>query len=215
MVLGAIIGAAAGLFGGGGGSSSSVNYGVLSTIRGGDKPVGVDQTIRWGTTPLAVQSTVQGGDKPVALTSTIQGGTKEVGIDLGLDDVNLDLGGTERPLHTIAELRHPDTFKSETDIDLDVQPVQVDLCLNVGLTRLPRAHIRQPYDSHFAVTVLGTEMVGFKWRGESKTIIDELADRPHVEPGREVHRKSAIRAERRWLHRPEPTDGGGFHIRIG
>jgi hypothetical protein len=169
-----LVGGAAGLLGLGGGSGASTTYGVVTTIQGGDKPV-------------QVASTIGGGDQPIE-------------IDSGLDDINIDVGGTGQPLHWIAELRVPDPIKTETDVDfdfavvqpivsditskLDVEPLQVDVCLNVGLTRLPKACIRQPYESHFGVSLLGTELIGFDWIGEFETAIGELTDSPHVEPGR-------------------------------
>lgn len=210
MVFGVddLLNATAGLFGlgGGGGKSAAASYGIVSTIQGGDKDVGLDQTLT---------HTLQGGENPLALTSTIQGGTADVGIDLGLDDVNIDLGGTATPLHTITELRHPDTFKSETDIDLDVQPVQVDLCVNVGLTKLPKARIRQPYDSHFGVNVLGVELIDFNWRGVSDVIIDELDPGPHIEPNGAAHRPHAMPPPHKRRSREYgPPPGRGFRVRI-
>jgi hypothetical protein len=185
----------AGFFGlGGGGGSSSTSY--------------------------AVTSTVQGGSKPVAVTSTIQGGSKAVGFDLGLEDIDVTVGGGDQPVHTRTELLVPETIKtasevrselavtepivSEVSSSLDVEPLQVDLCLDVGLTKLPRAAIRQPYRSHFAVTVLGTELFGFDFSGQSNTLIDELPKSPHVELGGE-HDVAHGR------HRPGPgTRGASF-----
>ncbi len=188
---------------GGGGGGSSVSYGVISTIQGGETPVGL-------------VSTIQGSDKPLELVSTLQGGEEAVVIDAGLDDVNVDVGGTGTPLATSSEFKYPDTIMLESDLDLDVdvEPVQVDLCVNVGFTKLPQACIRQPYESHFGVTVLGSELVGFNWRGESQTVIDDLRPGPHVEPGRSVHVSQ---------HRPAPAPHerrieaghGGLQIRVG
>ena len=52
------------------------------------------------TTTYKVVSTVQGGAKPVQLDSTVGGGERAVEIDLGLDDVNVEVGGTGTPVHT-------------------------------------------------------------------------------------------------------------------
>ena len=203
-----LIEAIGGLCGGGGGGSS-VSYGVTTTVQGGERPVGL-------------VSTLQGGDRPVVLDA----GLDDVNVDTGLDDVNVDVGGTGTPLHTIGELRTPDRFRTSADLGIaftrpivseidskrDVEPVQVDLCVNVGLTKLPRACIQQPYSSRFGVTVLGTEVVGFTLSGRSEVVIDELDDRPHVELGRATGRHAD-------QHRDEvraigSDGGGGLHVRL-
>ena len=187
-----------GLFGGGGGESYS--YGITSTIQGGDKAVTVDVASRRNST--------------------------------GPDDVNIDVGGTGTPLATTTEITFPLPITTNTDIDLavtqpintnsdissklDVEPVQVDLCIDVGLSKLPNACISQPYESHFGVTVLGAELVGFNWSGESNTIIDDLPNRPHVEPGGQpTHRH--VTAPRRTFERSAAVNrgaDGGLHIRL-
>jgi hypothetical protein len=194
--------------GGGGGGGSSVTYGVDSTIQGGDKPI-------------SLVSTVQGGEKPIDV------GLGDVNIDVGLDNVKIQVGGTEKPLHTITDINVPEEVKTKTDINsaifskLDVEPVQVDLCLNVGLSKLPKAHIRQPYESHFGVSVLGTELVGFDWSGESNVVIDELSSRPHVEPGREAHTNQSAasalprRSQGRRRREIGQSEDGGLRIRLG
>ena len=185
----------------GGGSEDSTSYKVVSTVQGGAKAVGV-------------AATVGGGDRPVE-------------IDFGLDDVNVALGGTDRPLHTLAEIKVPDPIKTDSDVDwdfavtrpivsdissrLDVEPLLVDVCVNVGLTRLPKARIRQPYQSHFGVTILGVELAGFDWNGQYETVIDELAERPHVEPG--VHERRP--ASGHGVHAIGPSGQGGLRIHVG
>ena len=194
-----LVGGVADLLGlGGGGGGSSVTYGVVSTIQGGDKAVGL-------------VSTIQGGDKAVV----VDVGLDDVNIDSGLDNINIDVGGTGTAVKTSSEYRVLDKIRSETDVDLDldVRPVQVDLCVNVGLTKLPKATIRQPYESHFGVSMLGAELMGFDWRGESNVIIDELRSRPHVEPGRVEH--EPVRRLPRPQRRAAKPGGDGLHIRVG
>lgn len=184
-----------------------------------------------GGTSYSVVSTVQGGDTPVGLVSTVQGGEMPISVDAGLDDVNIDVGGTGIPLHSVGELRLPEPIETASDLRLavtepivsrvdsrvDVQPVQLDLCLNVGLTRLPRARVRQPYHSHFGITVLGMEVAGYRWSGDANTIIDELDDRPHHEldaeypPGHGDPTAPGRHDEHRAV-RPRP--GRGVHVRL-
>ncbi len=189
-----------GLFGGGGGASYS--YGITSTIQGGDKAVTVDV------------------------------GLDDVNIDTGLDDVNIEVGGTGTPLATTTEISFPLPITTNADIDLavtqpintnsdissklDVEPVQVDLCIDVGLSKLPNARISQPYESHFGVTVLGAELVGFNWSGESNTIIADLPNRPHVEPGGQPTHRHVTAPQRRFERRAAVKRGpdGGLLIRM-
>lgn len=153
------------IFGIGGGSSTS--YNVNNTFAGGFTSI-----LAGGVT-----STLAGG-----VTSTIQGGDRAVEVDAGLDNVRV--GGGDEPLHTIGELRVPNVIETKSDVDLasrvDVEPLQVDLCVDVGLTKLPKTSIRQPYSSHLGLTWLGTELFGFDWTGCADTIVDELPDRPKV-----------------------------------
>lgn len=180
-----------------------------------------------------VNATVQGGNRPVGVVSTLQGGDRPVAVDMGLDDVNLDVGGTGTPLHGVAELQVTEPVRtdsdlrvavtepvvSEVDTHLDVEPVQVDLCVDVGLTRLPRACIHQPYTSRIGVTLLGIELVGLRWSGESSTIIDDLEERPHHELGDVVARPGDGHARPPIPHRAGrsrvgPDAGGGLHVRL-
>lgn len=146
-----------------------------------------------------VKSTVDG-----SLASIIEGGERPVEVDVGLDDVNigvageltstiqggeapiaLDVGGGERAIHAVGELTAStqsnlavtEPIVSEISSRVDVEPIVVDLCVDVGLSKLPRASIRQPYRSHFGMNLLGTELFGFDWSGQSDTVIDELPDR--------------------------------------
>jgi hypothetical protein len=125
----------------------------------------------------------------------------------------VDVGGTGTPLQSVAEVRTPDTFRTasdlgiavtrpiviETDSRVDVEPVQVDLCLDVGLTKLPRACVQQPYDGRVGLTVFGAEVVGLRWAGRAEVILDDLADRPHVELGR-AHLATGAHDDEAGLH---------------
>ena len=109
------------------------------------------------------------------------------------------------PIETVS------TVRANTDSRFDVEPVVVDLCVDVGLSRLPRAAIRQPYKSHFGVQVLGTELFGFDWVGEADTVIDDLPDRgPTVIGGPPTDH------DRGTGHRRAPVvdDGPGLRIRL-
>ncbi len=227
-----VFGIIEGLFGGGGGGGGT-SYSVSTTVQGGKTPVGLVSTLQGGDTPVGLVSTVQGGESPLALVSTLQGGERAVEVDVGLDDVNVDIGGTDTPLHSILDLRLPQPLRTETDLDvdthLDVEPVQVDLCLDVGFSRLPRARIDQPWKGRFGVRVLGLELVGYEWSGRAGTVIDDLETRPHVElgpapaagstghrPAHHDHHDHRDHDDRGRGHQPRPDrPDGGLHVRVG
>lgn len=153
-----------------------------------------------------------GGDVDVDVDSD-SFSTSSMTLDLiGLDDINVGMGGTDKPLstvmqvggtdkpmHTITEMRLPQPLQTEmstslaitepirtemtTDARIDVEPVVVDLCLTVGVRDLPRQVIRRPYHRQIGLRLLGVELLGLEWSGESSTIIDDLPSRPHVEGG--------------------------------
>jgi len=191
-----------------------------------------------------VKSTLAGG-----VTSTIQGGERPVVVDVGLDDVNVEFGGGERPLRSELELSVPapietiSTVSSDTRLTsdsritsnlavtepivseiasrLDVEPVVVDLCVDVGLSKLPRASIHQPYGSRVGFVVLGTEWFGIDWSGESKVIMDDLPDRgptvvglPHEHTSHTAHNPAHHTARARPIGAIAGA-GDGLRIRVG
>lgn len=134
---------------------------------------------------------------------------------LGFDDINVEVGGTERPLRSVMEVGGtgqplntrtevilPQPMKTEmrtelaitepivtemtTDARIDVEPVVVDLCVTLGIRDLPRQCIRRPYRRHLGLTFFGMQIVGLDWSGESSIVIDDLPTRPHVEVGGET-----------------------------
>jgi hypothetical protein len=140
-------------------------------------------------------------DGTVNIGASIDGSNINVALDLiGLEDINLSTElKVPEPIHTKAELILPQPLKTESraelavtepivtqmsmDMAVDVKPVVLDLCLNVGLNKLPRTCIRRPYDRHFGFTLFGLEVVGFNMSGESQIVIDDLPPRSHVEVG--------------------------------
>lgn len=189
-----------------------------------------------------VKSTLAGG-----VTTTIQGGERPVVVDVGLDDVNLDadfdsniaVGGGERPLRSELELSVPEPIETSSTLSsdsritsnlaitepivsefasrVDVEPLVVDLCVDVGLSKLPRARIHQPYGSRVGFSVFGTEWFGIDWSGESDVIMDDLPDRGPTVVG------LPSQHERKPAHGGRPVrsmqslagEGDGLRIRIG
>jgi len=136
---------------------------------------------------------------------------------------------------TTLDLKLPQPFKTESkqeldmaitrpiDVDtksalaLDIRPMTVDLCVNVGLNPLPPTCIRQPYHNHFAFTLFGQELFGFSTSGESQVILQDLPKQPQVAWGGEEmaerpHHQTVVA-------QPPPgvrqTERAGLRIRLG
>ncbi len=108
-----------------------------------------------------------------------------------------------------------------TEMQMDVKPVVLDLCINLGINKLPRTNIKRPYHHCLAVSVLGTELASVSLRGHRDIIVDDPDTRPAVAWGTD----GAVRNPRPPAHHgadsPEPKvvgpDGphGGLRIRLG
>jgi|ERR1700722_17856899 len=92
---------------------------------------------------------------------------------------------------------------NRTQLEMDLKPLQVDLCLKLGLDRFPSTFICRPSTRHFGVTLFGMEVVGFNYSSEKKTIIEDMRGRAFV--AGDVARS----AERQDDSRP------GVRIRVG
>lgn len=90
---------------------------------------------------------------------------------LGLDDI---------------KLRADTKSDSRAQLEMDLKPLQVDLCLKLGLERFPSTKICKPQRQHFAVTLFGVEVVGFNYSSEENTLIEDMAKRPFVVGGEHV-----------------------------
>ncbi|PXW28356.1 hypothetical protein [Paraburkholderia caballeronis] len=87
---------------------------------------------------------------------------------LGLDDI---------------KLKTDTRSDARTQLEMDLKPLQVDLCLKLGLERFPSTKICKPQQQHFALTLFGVEVVGFNYSSEQKTLIEDMGRRPFVVGG--------------------------------
>lgn len=146
---------------------------------------------------IGVTSTLNGNllDK-VNVTSALNGNL--------LDKVNLTTNATNtvlvpQPIHTIS------------DANIDVKPIQADLCFTMGIGKIPSTCIRLPYQDHIGFTLFGVEIFGMTFAGERQIVIEDLSHRPHVEWGREEPKPRSAAGGR---HRPD-HGAGALHIRLG
>lgn len=163
----------------GGGTSGNINSDINATI---------DQ---FSNSNSNTNLDLTGSLSDINLTTTMNG-------DL-LDDVNVTTTNNAtstllvpQPIHTISDAR------------IDVKPLQADLCLTLGIGRVPSVCISKPYHHHFGVTLFGVEVLGMNFSGEDQTMIEDLSSRPQVILGPEHP-----------VSHGHDADRGGIGIRLG
>jgi len=158
--------------------------GFTETIAGG-APLEIEMG---GTsTPLSVDLTGNtnsntniGGTGTAIATDMNVGGT---GTPLVSD---MNIGGTGTPLATEITLHTPDVLRTHSDINadsrmfVDLRPVVVDMCATLNFGRVPEVCVRQPYEHRFRMTLFGTEIMAFEFRGENRSYIENMPARPAV-----------------------------------
>lgn len=149
----------------------------------------------------------------------------------GLEDINVDFElSVPDPIVTQSTananittnngltLSVPEPIRLETDasldstsgINLDIQPLTLDVCMKMEFGKLPPTCIRQPYKHHFGITLFGVEMIGFNFVGESRTVIEDVQAAPHVVWGGE----QAVHHHHDHGHHHAKPDDGGLRIRL-
>jgi hypothetical protein len=73
------------------------------------------------------------------------------------------------------ELAVTEPIRTDANSTLDLKPLVIDVCSRTGQASLPPTHVCQPYQHRIGFTVMGMELFGLTWSGESQTIV---ADRP-------------------------------------
>jgi hypothetical protein len=178
-----------------------------------------------------------GGGKGGSASSTVNVNNGPITVD---SDSTVDVRGLDRigvtahvdPLEIKQELRIPDPIVTKSSIDstsdvttksdvtsdsrnalsVDLKPVVVDLC-STTTTKLPQGEISQPFNIHIGFTWFGTELFGFNFGGESRTIIRDLPKRPAVEwPAQQNAAPSTPSGARR--DEPPAGKAQGLRIRI-
>jgi hypothetical protein len=124
-----------------------------------------------------------------------------------------------------------DPIRTDANSTLDLKPIALDVCMRSGPASLPPTHICGPYQHRLALTLLGIEVFGVAWSGETQTIVDDRPRRPVVawgpvtpapQPyrfGLPVHQPShGHYADEDGLHiwpkRAHHRDEGGLRIRL-
>jgi hypothetical protein len=123
---------------------------------------------------------------------------------MGLEDINPTVtlvGG--QAIKTDSKFEADASVK--TDVSLDVQPVtgslsldlkpvkaaveiaplNADLCINVGLNKIPPTRLCAPYSSRVGFSLFGIEIFGFSFAGERRLDIQPISEGPQVAWGGE------------------------------
>jgi hypothetical protein len=61
-----------------------------------------------------------------------------------------------------------------TDLDVDVKPVVVDLCLTLGIKDPPRFCVSRPNHRYLGLTLFGREVFDMRWGGTSNFVVDDV-----------------------------------------
>jgi hypothetical protein len=158
--------------------------------------------------------------KPLSQTSNETLELKPVRMDgrqeLGLDPVKVD---------SRQEVAY-DPIRTDANSTLDLKPIAVDVCMRTGQASLPPAHVREPYRHRVALTLMGVEIFGLAFSGDSETIVEDRPGHPMVvwgdvieappvfDAGLPVHRGERQPPHHRGHGRPREGGGSGLRIRL-
>ena len=122
---------------------------------------------------------------------------------VGLDDIQITTSTTSNstnrtelaltePIDTRLTLSVPETIRTDqhqrnelaitepiitqmsTDLDVDVKPVVVDLCLTLGIKDPPRFCVSRPNHRYLGLTLFGREVFDLRWGGTSNFVVDDV-----------------------------------------
>jgi hypothetical protein len=176
----------------------SINYNITDTTNDTTDIVGLDNIKADLTLGLTQPFSTQG-------TNTIE--LKPVKADLGTD-THLAIDPLKLELKT-------DPIQTDSNLTLDLKPVVVDLCLTANVGKVPSVSICQPYHHRIGFSLYGTEVWGFSFSGEQKTVVEELNRQPKVSLGNAVTNWPAERHSAREPELPSPSrQASGLRIRL-
>src|SRR5690606_29729621 len=67
------------------------------------------------------------------------------------------------------EMAVTDPIRTDASSTVDLRPVVVELCTRVGEASPPPRHVCEPYRHRVGLTVMGIELLGLDWSGETQT----------------------------------------------
>jgi hypothetical protein len=113
------------------------------------------------------------------------------------------------------EMAVTDPIRTDASSTVDLKPVVVELCMRTGEASLPPSHVCEPYRHRIGFTMLGVEVFGVAWSGETRKIVSDRPSPPMLAWG-EVSRAPTLH-EGLPGHGPSPGrhdhPGPGVHAR--
>jgi hypothetical protein len=103
---------------------------------------------------------------------------------VGLDNIKVHTDAASDSKNDVRlAITEPIVTDSTAKMEMDIKPLEAQFCLKVGIERLPSTKICNPVEKHFALTLLGKEVIGFNYSEEKRTVIEDLGHRPLVISG--------------------------------
>ncbi len=115
------------------------------------------------------------------------------------------------------EIAVTDPIRTDASSTVDLKPVALDVCVRTGQASIPPTHICEPYNHRIGLSLLGVEVFGIAWCGESQTIVDDRRMHPSVAWGAVM--PSPLHVGLPYApppaHKKDHRGGrGGLHIRL-
>lgn len=73
-----------------------------------------------------------------------------------------------------------DPIRTDANSTVDLKPIALDVCMRTGPASLPPTHVCEPYQHRIGLTLLGVEVFGVAWSGETQTVVAERGGRPMI-----------------------------------
>jgi hypothetical protein len=105
------------------------------------------------------------------------------------------------------EMAVTDPIRTDANSTVDLKPVVVELCMRTGEASLPPSHVCEPYRHRIGFTMLGLEVFGVAWSGETRKIVSDRPSPPMLAWG-EVSPAAALHEG---LPGHGPSPGGHDH----
>jgi hypothetical protein len=102
----------------------------------------------------------------------------------GLDNVRVHSHQDSDSKNSIRlAITEPIRTESISRSEMDIKPLQAEICLKLGIDRLPSTKICKPLERHFDFSLFGQELFSFNYSEEKNTIVEDLGNRPFVVEG--------------------------------
>lgn len=158
--------------------------------------------------PLKTENVQTLDVKPQSQTLEVKPLTQTTNQSLELKPVKVDSNSRQEVAYT-----DPIRTDASSNSTLDLKPIALDVCMRTGPASLPPTHVCEPYHHRIGLTLLGVEVFGVAWSGETQTIVQDRGGRPMVAWGPVVSAPPTVHVDLpQHGHHPH-RHGGGHHQR--